>query len=125
MSQAPSTPCPGCQRLQAQLEEQRVQLERQGAQLEALQTALTRVQEQLASARKSSATSSKPPSSDIVKPPPPAPPAGQGKRQRGGQPGHDKHHRAAFAPEGLTAPPHEHALDLCPDCGGALLDAPA
>jgi transposase len=116
MTEAAATPCPGCQRLQAQLDEQR-------GQLEQLQATVARLQEQLATARKNSSTSSKPPSSDIVKPPPPSPPPGQDKRQRGGQPGHPKHERALFAPEALTSPPHCHLIDLCPDCGHGLQTA--
>jgi transposase len=104
-------PCPNCERLQAQLEAQRLQLE-------ALQAAVSRLQEQLAASRKDSSTSSKPPSSDIVKPPPPAPPPGQAKRRPGGQPGHPKHERALFPPEMVTS--FEHTLDGCPCCGGSL-----
>jgi transposase len=109
MAETVATPCAGCQRLQAQLEEQR-------AQLEELQATVARLEQQLAGARKNSSTSSKPPSSDIVKPPPPPPPAGQDKRKIGGQPGHPKHERAMFPPEALTSPPHCHTIDLCPCC---------
>jgi transposase len=111
MSQEVATPCAGCQRLQAQLDEQR-------AQLEQLQATITRLQEQLAAARKDSSTSSKPPSSDIVKPPP-SPPPGQEKRKRGGQPGHPKHERAAFPQEQVTDF-FVHPLHACPCCGGNL-----
>jgi transposase len=104
-------PCPNCERLQAQLEAQRLQIE-------ALQAAVSRLQEQLAASRKNSSTSSKPPSSDIVKPPPPALPPGQDKRRPGGQPGHPKHDRAPFPPEVVTS--FEHTLDGCPCCGGSL-----
>src|SRR4051812_1413009 len=107
MREAAASPCAGCQRLQAQLEEQR-------AELDVLKATVARLQEQLAAARKDSSTSSKPPSSDIVKPPPPAPPPGQEKRKRGGQPGHPKHERALFPPEALTSPPHCHVIDICP-----------
>jgi transposase len=116
MAETASTPCLECQRLQAQLEQQR-------AQLETLQTTVTRLEEQLAAARKSSSTSSKPPSSDIVKPPPPLPPPGQEKRNIGGQPGHSKHERALFPPEALTSPPHCHTIEICPDCGHGLRPA--
>src|SRR5439155_5995372 len=116
MTEAAATPCPGCQRLQVQLEEQR-------AQLEQLQATVARLQEQLAGARKNSSTSSKPPSSDIVKPPPPPPPDGQEKRYIGGQPGHPKHERALFPPEALTSPPHTHIIEICPDCGHGLKPA--
>jgi transposase len=123
MAETAATPCAGCQRLQAQLEQQRAQLEQQGTQLEVLQATVDRLEKQLAAARKDSSTSSKPPSSDIVKPPPPAPPPGQDKRQRGGQPGHPKHERALFPPEALTAAPHCHTIDICPDCGHGLQPA--
>src|ERR1700720_1542093 len=113
MVETTSTPCPECQRLQGQLEQQR-------AQLETLQATVTRLEEQLAAARKSSSTSSKPPSSDIVKPPPPPPPPGQEKRKIGGQPGHPKHERALFPPEALTSPPHCHTIEICPTCGHGL-----
>src|ERR1700734_105869 len=111
MEEAATRPCAGCQRLQAQLEEQR-------AHWEQLQTTVTRLEEQLAAARKDSSTSSKPPSSDIVKPSPPLLP-GQNQRKRGGQPGHPKHDRALFPPEQVG---HflEHPLDGCPCCGGQL-----
>ncbi len=112
MAETAATPCAGCQRLQAQVDEQRLLLEQ-------LQATVARLQEQLAAARKTSSTSSKPPSSDIVKPPPPPPPPGQDKRQRGGQPGHPKHERALF-PEELVTSFFEHPLDACPCCGGPL-----
>src|SRR3954468_10962235 len=99
------TPCPGCERLQAQLDQ--------------LRSTVARLEEQLAAARKDSSTSSKPPSSDIVKPPPPPLPAGQDKRKRGGQPGHPKHERALFPPEQIDQF-FEHPLSGCPCCGGQL-----
>ena len=116
MAEITPTPCPGCQRLQAQLDAQR-------AELQALQAVVTRLEEQLAAARKNSSTSSKPSSSDIVKPPPPPPPPGQDKRKIGGQPGHPKHERALFPPEALTSPPHCYTLEICPDCGHGLESA--
>jgi transposase len=73
---------------------------------------------ELAKAKKNSSNSSKPPSSDLVKPPKPPRKDGQ-KRQRGGQPGHEQHLRAAFPPEAIdkVVP---YTLDCCPDCGGKL-----
>jgi transposase len=109
MSGAATTPCPGCQRLRAQLEQQRLQIG-------ALQAAVAHLQEQLAAARKDSSTSSKPPSSDIVKPRKPAQPT---PRTRGGQPGHPKHERAPFPPEQVNSL-LEHPLHACPGCGGRL-----
>lgn len=112
MAETAANPCAGCQRLQAQLDQQ-------SALLEQMQARITRLEEQLAAARKDSSTSSKPPSSDIVKPPPPAPPPGQDKRKRGGQPGHPKHERVLFTTEQITHP-FEHTLHACPCCGGQL-----
>src|SRR5215203_1418283 len=106
MEPASALVCPNCERLQAQLEIQRLQIE-------ALQAAVAQLQEQLAAARKDSSTSSKPPSSDLVKPPPPP---GQTKRRPGGQPGHPKHERALFPAEMVT--PFVHSLDACPCCSG-------
>ena len=111
MEETPASDCPNCERLQAQLDVQRLQIE-------ALQAAVSALQEQLASARKDSSTSSKPPSSDVVKPPPPPLPQGQSKRRPGGQPGHPRHDRALFPPEVVT--PFLHTLDCCPCCRGEL-----
>jgi transposase len=104
-------PCPGCQRLQAQLEAQR-------AEIEQLKAAVARLEEKLASAKKDSSTSSKPPSSDIVKPPKPATTDQQTPRSCGGQPGHPKHERVLFPPE--LVHPFDHRLEFCPDCGHGL-----
>lgn len=84
-------------------------LERRIAELEVL----------LAKRLKNSSTSSKPPSSDIVKPPKPPLNTPGAKRARGGQPGHDKHERALFARNEVTAV-HTHTLDACPDCAGPV-----
>lgn len=73
----------------AELERENAWLRRRLAELEAKIAALS----------KDSRTSSKPPSSDIVKPPDERPTGGTGggkKRKIGGQPGHEKHRRAAF-----------------------------
>src|SRR5262245_17441493 len=109
MAEQGTTPCPGCQRLQEQLDAQR-------GQIEALQATVARLQEQLASARKDSSTSSKPPSSDIVKPPK-APGSGQTRRPRGGQPGHPRHERALF-PASMVNESFDHRPEACcPGCG--------
>jgi len=87
-----------CQQLEAenrQLQERNAWLEQRLQELEAQNTRLT---QSLAAAKKHSGNSSKPPSSDIVKP------QGQrrqkkSKRRIGGQPGHPKYQRPAFAPE--------------------------
>jgi transposase len=111
MTEGATNRCEGCQRLQEQLEQQRIQLEQ-------LQATVARLQEQLASARKDSSTSSKPPSSDIVKPSPP-PPAGQHIRKPGGQPGHPRHERDLFPTEQIDLF-LVHSLHACPCCGGPL-----
>src|SRR2546425_6656516 len=112
MSEAAATSCPGCKRLQEQLDAQR-------AQIEALQASLAQLQEQLAQARKNSSTSSKPPSSDIVKPPKVPLQAQQTARTIGGQPGHPKHERPPFPPEQVQAV-FDYRLSCCPDCGHDL-----
>ena len=63
-----------------------------------LQAENVRLQAEIVRLKKNSSNSSKPPSSDIVKPKP-AKPRRRGKRKRGGQFGHRKHVRPAFAPE--------------------------
>jgi transposase len=109
MAKQAATPCPGCQRLQEQLDTQRVHFE-------ALQATVARLQEQLASVRKDSSTSSKPPSSDIVKPPKTST-TQQTPRPQGGQPGHPKHERALSAEE-LVHDFFDHRPgSCCPDCG--------
>jgi transposase len=111
-----ATPCANCQRLHAQVEALT-------ATVAGLEASLAQVQAQLAAARKDSSTSSKPPSSDIVKPPKPPPPPGQERRNAGGQPGHPKHERPLVPPEGLSGPPHDYLLEICPDCGRGLRPA--
>jgi transposase len=103
MSEAATTSCPHCAKL-----EQRI------AVLEA----------ELAKAKKTSTNSSKPPSSDIVKPPRPTT-AGKKKRKRGGQPGHPRHQRQPFA-EGEIDQSFDYYFPRCPDCGGqtTLLETP-
>lgn len=113
MSAETDTACANCQRLQARLDAQQ-------AQLDTLQAIITRLEAQLAAARKDSSTSSKPPSSDLVKPPKPPPPEGQQRRHIGGQPGHPKHERVAFPPEAVNGGSFDHRLDACPACGGDL-----
>jgi transposase len=88
------------------------------AELSRLKAEVVHLREQLAKAKKDSSTSSKPPSSDIVKPTPPDEAEGS-KRKIGGQPGHPMHTREPFLPEQITSF-HEHLLDACPRCGGAV-----
>jgi transposase len=81
---------------------------------------IAELERELAAAKKDSHNSSKPPSSDLVKPPKQKP-KGRGKRKIGGQPGHDKHERPAFAPDEIDKAV-EHAPEACPECGGKLED---
>lgn len=98
------------------LEKKSTQQEQRIAELEA----------DLAKACKTSRNSSKPPSSDIVKPPNRAPKNPDGKRSRGGQPGHAPHTREEFPPEEIDQTEH-YRLENCPCCGGAVteLDVPS
>jgi transposase len=125
MSKETTATCANCEQLQRQVETLRQLVEQQQQSIASLTAQVGILQEKLAAAAKDSSTSSKPPSSDIVKPPKPAPPPGQGKRQRGGQPGHPKHQRTAFPPEQLTVPPHDYCLHCCPVCQGDLLPTDA
>jgi transposase len=75
---------------------------------------------EIARLKKNSSNSSKPPSSDIVKPAQkPAKKKGK-KRKRGGQPGHPRHERPAFAPEQVDQAWEYHLHD-CPHCGTLVL----
>src|SRR5438876_5396862 len=66
--------------------------------VERLRAEVAQLRAELAAAQKNSSNSSKPPSSDIVKKSKDKP-QGTGKRQRGGQPGHQRHERPAFPPD--------------------------
>ena len=90
------------QRRRREQEQEMARLRDHNAQLQARVAALeaenARLTAQLAAARKHSGNSSQPPSSDLVKP------KGhrrnqKSKRRIGGQPGHPRHERPAFAPE--------------------------
>jgi len=94
--------CPRCQELERLIRE--------------LTARVTRLEAELAAARKTSANSSKPPSSDIVKPPKPR---SATPRKRGAQPGHAAHLRPPFAPHQIDAVA-EYRLPCCPGCGGDL-----
>jgi len=86
------------------------------AHVEQLTGQVDRLQHELSRAGKDSATSVKPPSSDITdKPKKPRSPSGS-NRQKGGQPGHDKHDREPFAADAIT---HHltRTLDQYPACG--------
>jgi transposase len=93
-----------------QYQQRIAQLEAEVAQLKAL---VAQLQLELARLRSNSSNSSKPPSSDIVKPPRPK---GKARRRIGGQIGHPRHQRQAFAPEQVDAVVN-HTLQKCPRCG--------
>ena len=86
-----------------------------------LEERIVQLEAQLAKANKNSGNSSKPPSSDITKPP-----TGGGSssspRKIGGQPGHPRHERPAFAPDQVDER-QVHGLKQCPDCGSRNLEA--
>jgi transposase len=89
----------------------------------ALESEVASLKAELAAAKKNSSNSSKPPSSDIVKPPrhPKSQGKGksEGKRKRGGQPGHEQHLRQPIAPEWIDKI-IQLELTACPDCGHQL-----
>ena len=84
--------------------------------VEQLRAEVAQLRAELAAAEKNSTTSSKPPSSDIVKPPRPK---SKKKRNRGGQPGHDRHERPSFEADQVDDAV-DYTLSGCPDCGGRL-----
>jgi transposase len=92
------------------------------AQVAALLKRVAKLEAQLAAARKNSSNSSKPPSSDLAKPARAARRKDQQAKsqlKRGGQPGHPRHERPAFAPEDIDVA-WDYSLSACPDCGGKL-----
>ncbi len=89
-----------------------------------LNARVAELETKLAKANRNSSNSSKPPSSDIVKPPKPPPPKGQKRRKRGGQPGHEKHERAAFRPEDVDEV-LTYKMKRCPKTGRRLRRAEA
>jgi len=84
-----------------------------------LECRIAQLEAELAKANRNSSNSSRPPSSDIVKPPKPRPPRGQGKRMRGGQPGHPRHERASFPPDQVDRI-RTHKMRRCPKTGCRL-----
>jgi hypothetical protein len=104
------------QRLQQRLQEQ----ERVVA---ALVEEIRQLKEKVATKSKDSSTSSKPPSSDIVKPGKDPATLDPSERKGGGQPGHPRHMRTAFAPEELTAGSHTHRMTHCPTCQTPVVPA--
>lgn len=100
MDATPSALCPQCETLRREVA--------------ALKDEVAALRSQLAALRKDSSNSSKPPSSDIVKP---SAARKKGKRRRGGQRGHARHVRPAFAPEEIDER-IDYRLEQCPDCGG-------
>jgi len=66
-----------------------------------LNSKIDRLQEEIARLKRNSCNSSKPPSSDIVKPNKNGTAEGKRKRKIGGQQGHPRHERIAFAPEDI------------------------
>lgn len=108
------------------LERRLEKLEKEYAELKAKNQEL---EDQLAKARKTSKNSSKPPSSDIVNPPKDETELKPGKNQRdkkkkiGGQPGHERHQRAAIKEEEVDWFVH-YFIESCPCCGGDLYEDP-
>lgn len=68
--------------------------------LTALQREVAELKLELARVKKDSSTSSKPLSSDIVRLE--KAPSKQGKRKKGGQPGHPRHERISFTPDDIA-----------------------
>jgi len=90
------------------------------SRVEELEAENARLRAQLAAANKHSGNSSKPPSSDIVKPARKTRGA-TGRRKIGGQPGHPRHERPAFAPDQIDER-KVHGVNVCQDCGSRNLE---
>lgn len=105
---------------QREVKELRAHNEKLQARVEELETEIARLRAELAASKKHSGNSSKPPSSDIVKPPPKKRGA-TGRRAIGGQPGHPRHERPAFAPDQVDER-KVHGVAVCPDCGSRDLE---
>jgi len=83
-----------------------------------LRQRIVELEARLAKLEKNSSNSSKPPSSDFVHPAAAARKSRK-KRRAGGQPGHPKHERIAFAEEQIDDR-WDYYLDRCPACDGKL-----
>ena len=92
-------------------------LKQRDERIAALEKQVAELTDKVAKFSKNSSNSSKPPSSDIVKPP--RKKKDDASRNKGGQPGHDKHERTPFTTEEIDDF-QTHTLDSCPDCGGKL-----
>lgn len=100
--------CANCGRLQAEMADLRQQV--------------ADLQGQLAKAKKHSGNSSKPPSSDITAPKKKSAKKNQhGKKKKGGQHGHQRHQRQAFAADQIEET-LAYRYDMCPCCRGPLVD---
>ncbi len=100
--------CPGCRELRGMVDELRELIEGQQKRIQDLESRL----------KKTSRNSSRPPSSDPpgAKPPPKRKPSG---RKRGGQPGHEGHHRPLLAKGEVDRIVPRFPTD-CGQCGGSL-----
>lgn len=85
--------------------------------IESQQQHIKHLEAKVAKLSKNSSNSSKPPSSDITKPKPRK--KKKGKRNIGGQPGHERHNRAPFSEEEIDKF-HPYIFSACPDCHGEV-----
>jgi len=107
-------------RLQREVKELRERNEELQSSVEKLEAENAQLRAEVAALKKHSGNSSKPPSSDIVKPPPKA--RGASKRRKiGGQPGHPRHQRPAFAPDQIDER-KVHGVEICQGCGSRDLE---
>jgi transposase len=83
--------------------------------IESLEKQIKVLEAKVAKLSKNSSNSSKPPSSDITTPKRKK----KGKRNIGGQPGHERHERSLFSEEEINKV-HPYILPACPDCHGEV-----
>jgi hypothetical protein len=91
--------------------------------LDFLKNKIEQLESKIANLEKNSSNSSKPPSSDITKPKKKK--GGKGKRNIGGQPGHEIHERKPFNKNEIDNT-HTYILTECPICNGEvnMMDMP-
>jgi len=93
------------------------------AKLAKAEARIVELEDETAHLKKNSSNSSKPTSSDIVSPPKaPVKLGKQTKRNKGGQPGHQKHERQPFSAEQVDTVV-DITLEHCPHCGSTLKES--
>ena len=88
--------------------------------IEMKQMEIYALEAKIAKLSKNSSNSSKPPSSDDITKPESKKKNKEGKRNIGGQPGHERHVRPLFSEDEIDKF-HPYILNTCPDCNGEVI----